>query len=320
MRTRILTAILVSSAITSLVAQENCNDLFPASITFSPFDSSLIEVHMVNNGQIGWDYPSLVLYNANDSIAWAPAESFAIPGDQVFILHTIDGVLIPTGPFYGRLELWTGFNDSLRCTWYPEPILCPLGGCMVVHPYVMVGTGNAAGLAFTWAVTDDLGQTVANGSMAVPEGSIEAMDSVCLVPGRYHLNVFNPWISGDSVYFSMNGQAWNTGTSPQVELSSGEASTFTLLEACMDQTNSISERPVSSVRSNISNGVLHVRRLDGRALDTVEVLDASGRRIHIQRTTSTTVDVPLGAVAPGLLIVRAYAEGAISTDRVMWAY
>lgn len=315
-----VTAALALIALGSIQAQENCNDVFPESITFSPFESSLIEIRMVNNGPIDWSYPSLVFYNANDSIAWAPAEYFALTNDQVFTLQTIEGALIPTGPFYGKVELWTGFNDSLRCTWYPEPFLCPPTECTVVHPYVMVSTGNASGTQFTWTVTDDQQQTVASGEMSVPEGSVEAMDSVCLEPGHYALNISNPWITGEGVYFSMKGQAWNTTSSEQVELSTGNASTFTLLEACIDQTNGISEQQVPSVRSNISNGVLHIRCDDGRALDTVEVLDASGRRIHVQRSTSTTVDVPLGTVAPGLLIVRAYADGTISTERVMWAY
>lgn len=320
MRTPILIAILGSTAITSLVAQENCNDVFPASISFSPFDSSLIEVRMVNNGPIGWSYPSLVLYNVNDSMAWAPADYFALAGDQVFTLQTIDGAQIPTGPFYGKLELWTGFNDSLRCTWYPEPYLCPPGECTVVHPYVMVATANAAGLEFTWSVTDDLGHAVATGAMTIPEGSIEAMDSVCLEPGHYQLHVLNPWVTGDSIYFDMRGQAWNAGTSPQVELSSGAASTFTLLEACIEQANGISELPASSVRSNIANSVLRIRLDDGRALDTIEVLDASGRRIHVQRTASASVDVPLDGVAPGLLLVRVYTAGSLSTGRVMWTH
>lgn len=285
---------------------------------FSPFESSLIEIRMLNNGPIGWSYPSLVFYNANDSIAWAPAEFFALGNDQVFTLQTMDGVTIPTGPFYGKVELWTGFNDSLRCTWFTEPFLCPPTECTVVHPYVLVGTGSTSEMEFTWTVTDEQQQTVASGLMTVAEGSFQAMDSVCLAPGNYALNVFNPWITGDSIYFSMNGQAGNSGSSPQVELSSGNASSFTLLEACIDQGNAITEHATSRVRVNISNELLHIRRDDGRALDRIEVIDASGKRIHVPQSTSSSVDVPLNAVAPGLLLVRTRAEDAIGTERVMW--
>lgn len=317
MRTPITLA-LALIALAPLRAQENCNDVFPESITFNPFDSSLIEIRMVNNGPIGWSYPSLVFYNANDSIAWAPAEYFALGNDQVFTLQTMDGVTIPTGPFYGKVELWTGFNDSLRCTWYPEPFLCPPTECAVVHPYALVSTGNASGMQFTWTVADELQQTIATGEMTVPEGSVEAQDSVCLTPGHYTLNIFNPWINGEGVYFSMRGQAWNTTSSQQVELSTGDGSTFTLLEACIDQGNAISEHAASRVRVNISNEMLHIRREDGRAFDSIEVIDASGKRIHVPHSISSSVDVPLNAVAPGLLLVRTWADGTIGTERVMW--
>lgn len=318
MRT-LITVSLVLIALTPLRAQENCDDVFPAGITFNPFDSSLIEIRMVNNGPIGWSYPSLIFYNANDSIAWAPAEFFALANDQVFTLQTMDGGTIPTGPFNGKVELWTGFNDSLRCTWFPEPLLCPPTECTVIHPYVLVSSGNASGMQFIWTVTDDLQQTVASGEMTVAEGSIETMDSVCLAPGHYALHVFNPWITGDSIYFNMHSQAWNSGASPQVELSSGNASTFTLLEACIDEDNAITEHATSSVQVSISNDMLHIQRDDGRTFDSIVLVDASGRRIHIPSTTSPTVDVPLNTVAPGLLLVSAFADGEMTTERVMWA-
>ncbi len=315
----LITAAIALIALVPLRAQENCTDVFPASIAFSPFESSLIEIRVVNNGPIGWSYPSLVFYNANDSIAWAPAEYFALGNEQVFTLQTLEGALIPTGPFYGKLELWTGFNDSLRCTWYPEPFLCEPGACTVVHPHVLVSTGNAAGMQFTWTVTDTLQGTVASGTMTVPDGAMEAMDSVCLEPGHYALNLYNTWITGEGVYFSMRGQAWNTTSSPQVELSSGAASSFTLLEACMQQINAVEQNANGTFGVQVAGEELRLTRTDGRAIGAITVFDNAGRTVLQAFGGQDTLSLPLAQLRSGILLVRLVgANGQVITRRLPW--
>jgi hypothetical protein len=291
-----------------LLAQEDCNALFPAGIQYSPFESGLIEVRMVNTGAMGWSYPSLVLYNNNDTIAWAPAEYFALGSEQVFSLPVVGNVVVPNGGFYGKLELWTGFNDSLRCTWYPEPVLCHPAECTTVHPYVLVNAPDAGGMQFTWNVMDDQGQVVANGEMVVPMGHVDVMDTVCLPPGDYSLSVFDPWVTGENVYFQMRGQAWNTTASQQIQLSTGATSDFHLMQACANEGNGMQEAHLNELQLHYADGELIIGTPTAFALDHVQVIDVMGRTVADRRLSTHQRVLRLPATAHGILLV--YAHGS----------
>ncbi len=290
-------------------AQEDCNNLWPASFGYAPFDSDLMEVRIQNNGPIGWSYPSLVFYNTSgDSVAWRPAEFFGIGNDQVFTLDITHPEAINDGGVYPTVELWTGFNDSLRCTWVTSGMFCYPSICATVHPYVLSSDPAAAGTTFIWSINNDNGENIALGEMTMPLGGVEVMDTVCLPPGNYSLTMSNSSISGTGVTYQMRGQPGSTSSSPSIQVNTFGSSEFTVLEACIDGTNAVAEIPSEELRSNIVNGILHLQLPIGETSSTVELFDASGRVLLRNTDTKTQRELDLSGLAPGVLILSVTNE------------
>lgn len=315
-----LTAAHALIALAPLLAQENCNDVYPVSIGYDPFNSGRIAVLMGNDGPIGWSYPSLILYTENgDTLAWAQADYFALTDDQLHTLNIVENAQVPTGPFNAVLELWTGFNDSLRCTWDPIVTLCP-PECTTVYPSVLAWSNDAGGTQFDWTVTDSLAQTVATGTIALPVGGIQAQDSVCLPPGAYELTVVNTSIPGDSVYFSMNGPHWNSSSSPQVELIAGAGSPFILMEACIDFQNAVPDVPANTFDVQVLGDAVRVTNSNGRPVGNVDITDAAGRLLLRGYGTNGTFTRSLAELPVGILLVRLVDEqGSVRARKIVWA-
>ncbi len=290
-------------------AQEDCMNLWPVSFGYAPFDSDQMEVRIQNNGPAGWSYPSLVFYNTNgDTVAWRAAEFFGIGSDQVFTLDITHPEAINDGGVYPGLELWTGFNDSLRCEWVLSGEFCFPSICATVHPYAFSSDPAAAGTTFTWNINNDIGESVASGEMTMAQGGVEVMDTVCLSPGNYSLTMVNPSISGSGTTYQMRGQPGSTSASPSIDLNAFDSSVFTVLEACIDGTNSVAEIPSEELRLNIVNGMLHLQLPIAHAALTVELLDAAGRVLHRSRDNRIQRDLDLSGLAPGVLILSVTNE------------
>ena len=290
-------------------AQEDCINLTPVSFGYAPFDSDRMEVRIQNNGSGGWSYPSLVFYNTSgDTIAWRAAEFFGIGSDQVFTLDITHPEAINDGGVYPRLELWTGFNDSLRCEWVLSGEFCFPSICATVHPYVLSSDPAAAGTTFTWNINGDNGESAASGEMTMALGGVEVMDTVCLPPGNYSLTMLNPSISGNGTTYQMRGRSGSTSTSPVVEVNAFGSSDFTVLEACIDGANAVAEIPSEEMSLNIVNGTLHLQLPIDAAASTVELFDAAGRILHRSTDNKILRDLDLSGLAPGVLILSVTDE------------
>ena len=258
---------------------------------------------MLNNGQIGWSYPSLILFNGNgDTIAWQGAEYFALANDQVFSLPIIPGAVIPSDPFYATVELWTGFNDSLRCTFFPEPSLCPQAPCTIVHPFATY-SGDTAGLELEWTVTETTTNEVLTGALSIPQGISYAQTDVCLPPGHYTLTMFNPWISGDGLYFNMKSSAWNSSETPYVEMADSVPSMFTLFEACIDDDNAVAQLASEEIVLSVVAGRIHLQLPMGDHMSVVELLDGTGRVLHRITGVQNQLELDITGFAPGVFVL-----------------
>ena len=295
-------------------AQEDCNDLVPSVLGYNPLDGGIIDVMVINNGEIGWSYPSFILYDeGNDTLAVEQTDYFAISSGQLHKLQITPGATLPDGPFEARLELWTGFNDSLRCTWHFLVTLCPATPCVTLYPTVFATTLSASGASFAWAITDTLEQIIDSGELTFSGGLLQAQDTACLPPGNYTCTVFNPFLAGDSVYYSVNSAPWNGTSSPQVELSEGTPSVFTVLEPCIGTDNAVEDLSTDDLSVRLMDGAVRIRRTGGAPIGRVDLFDAQGR---LSTTTNCTVDVLSVAIpylASGPCLVRI-------TDRDGWVF
>ncbi|MBK9759144.1 MAG: T9SS type A sorting domain-containing protein [Flavobacteriales bacterium] len=290
-------------------AQEDCINLWPVSFGYAPFDSDLMEVRIQNNGSGGWSYPSLVFYNTSgDTIAWRASEFFGIGNDQVFTLDITHPEAINGGGVYPGLELWTGFNDSLRCEWVLSGEFCYPNICATVHPYVLSSDPAAAGTTFNWNINSDNGENAASGEMTMALGGVEVMDTVCLPPGNYSLTITNSSVSGNGITCQMRGQQGSTSESPSIEVNTFASSDFTVLEACIDGTNAVAEIPSEELRANIVNGILQLQLPMGEEASTVELFDAAGRVLMRNTDTKTQKELDLSGLAPGVLILSVTNE------------
>ena len=300
----------------SASAQENCDDLSVGSIQYAAFNDSVVEVVMLNNGPIGWGYPSLILFDGNgDTLARREAEFFALSNDQVFSLPILPGAALPTVPFYATVQLWTGFNDSLRCTFFPEASLCPTGPCTTVHPFAWLANGDTTGFELEWTVTETTTNTVYTGPLHIPQGLTSAQADVCLPPGHYTLTMFNPWVTGEGLFFRMTSSSWNSSQSLDTELASGNPSVFTLFEACIDDDNAVSEIVASGITVTMTNGILRATVPSGSVLRSLEVIDAAGRTIRRVSGQADSLILDISDLPMGLLLVRTTEGDRTTTTR-----
>ncbi len=306
MKTRpIVLAFVLPVSLFPASAQEDCNDLIPSVLGYNPLDAGIIDVMVYNNGEIGWSYPSFILYDAgNDTLAKEQTDYFAISSGQLHKLRIMPGATLPDGPFEARLELWTGFNDSLRCTWHFLVTLCPQAPCVTLYPIVSATTLTASGASFAWTITDTLEQIIDSGELAFSGGLLQAQDTVCLPPGNYTCTLFNPFLTGDSVYYSVQSGPWNGTSSPQVELSEGTPSVFTVLEPCIVTDNAVIDLSKGSLTVLLMDGMVSIARADGSAIGQVDLFDAQGRLLTTVNCTADTLSVAIPYLASGPCLVR----------------
>lgn len=288
---------------TGLLAQVECDAISIASIRYSAFDPSIVEVRTLNSGE-GFSYPWLILFDANgDTVAWAPMDFFWLGPDQTFLLLLTAGT-IPVGPFPATVELWAA-ND-LVCTFQLEADLCPPTPCSEVYPFVIDQSGNTGGHMCDWVVVDINGFPVATGSSAIPVGSTQTRDTVCLAPGTYSLSMTEVSGTGQDLQFWMEGSEWwSSPTSPHVWIDSAMVSPFVLYEPCIDGANAITEMSTVGLGLNIVNGLLNVRGPVGTTIRNVEVMDAAGRLLRTASGTGAALDVDITDLAPAVLVIRA---------------
>lgn len=306
MNARVLLFSLATSCTALAHGQENCSDLMPGTFGYCPFDSNLVEVRLLNSGPIGWSYPYLVMYNTSgDSLATAPPDLFALTDEQVFVLNVIDHTAINDGGVYPQLELYTAMDgDSLRCSWVLSGMFCYPGICSTVFPYVHNGDISEANTPYDWSVTDAGNEVVASGQLVLQPGQLEAMDTVCLPPGDYTLHMENPAVSGANAFFRMRGSAWNSPASPTVSFDSGDASSFTILAACMDDANGIQDVDADAWKIHQSGSSIRIEHANGMSVGDVELLDSTGRLL-IQATGNTsTLLIPTNGFSAGVVLVR----------------
>ncbi len=320
MKTRsIVLAFVLPISLFPASAQEDCNDLVPSVLGYDPLDGGIIDVMVHNNGEIGWSYPSFILYDAgNDTLAMEQPDFFAISSEQLHKLQIIPGATLPAGPFEARLELWTGFNDSLRCSWHFLVTLCPEAPCVPLYPTVSATTLSASGASFAWTITDSLEQIIDSGELTFSGGLLQAQDTVCLPPGNYTCTLLNPFLTGDSVYYSVLSAPWNGTSSPQVELSEGTPSAFTVLEPCIGTDNAVEDLYNGDLSVLFMDGAVHIARADGSAIGRVDLFDAEGRLLAATNCTVDVLSIPIPDQASGPCLARiSDREGRVFSARLV---
>lgn len=116
MKLQILAIILLFSPL--LGRSQNlpaCDSVFIDCCTFDISPSNTLSIQVSNYSSNIFSYPGFILFNTNlDTVAFETVNYYGIGWDQT---HTLDIIHPFNLPFEGTFALYTGFYESLACTF-----------------------------------------------------------------------------------------------------------------------------------------------------------------------------------------------------------
>lgn len=298
----------IGSAIVHVHAQVDCDSIIVEQIRYNAVDQTLIEISAYALGFDCVSYPSFILFDQNgDTLANETANFFCLGlgSPQTHSLVVLPGAQIPASPFPGRLELYSGFGDSLVCSWDLSAIeLCPPVGCQPAEIYI-TNTGELEAFEAYWSVFDEDGVLVDNGNFLVDDVTQTHFDTTCLFPGQYVLG-FSPFSPIDEDYVIGITESYNrsigTNTALDSSLSPYELD-FTWYGACVDMTNAVPENRWDGTIISVLDRQLNLVQPEG-PLGTIQLFSADGRLVRRVHVLSDRTTIDLYDLNPGLYSIR----------------
>ena len=283
-----------------------CDSLEIVSIYYSAFIDTLIEVHVTNSGSEIFSYPGFILFNADgDTIAVEEVNLFGIGTTSIHSLGIHPDADLTDTDFSGTLELWTGFYDSLACTFPVEVQLCPPGQCATVIPYAVNLGGALVNDTFNYNILNDDGEEVAAGSITLTDTLQFNSDTICIPPGNYSVEItaVGPG-TGGGPHFGVAAPGHLIG--PQVPIiSPGLPLGFILLSHCIGIPQGVAsignEDNFRFLQNEFS---IMVEAINGPQLRSIELITAEGkiaRQVSASGSTHRIGTLDLGA---GIYLVR----------------
>lgn len=294
-----------------------CDSVVLASLSWAPFSDTALLVHVFNPTATLFDYPGFILLADNgDTLAQETVNFFGIGQESYHTLGIHPGSNMPTSPFNGNLQLWTGFYDTLACSWDLSADLCPPDSCTeVIVDMQNFGSGLATG-SFLYTVREG-GSTVATGTLVLTAQQQYVQDTVCLPPGNYLMEIVPEQGPTDGQPTFGVGMGYSVpGPHAPVIWTTLSAVAFTLYGPCIDIDQGIKEDAPSTLQLVRSVAGVEVYRTDSRALGSIQVFDAQGRILSVAVEEGPRHFFSTADWAPGLYVVRIRnADGQVLTAR-----
>jgi hypothetical protein len=299
-----------------------CEGLLVSPVRWHALTDTALVISVTNPTNELFAYPNFILLAVNgDTLAVEQTSLFGLPGSgSVHYLPIHPGAVLPSGPFNGRLELWTGFTTGLACSWELSIDLCPPPPCVNVEPFIQSIAGETATGTFNWGVLQN-GNVVASGTFEVTEDQQYDMDEICLPPGTYSMicgSAGGP-SSGALVYGLWAGPGQVTPTQPALNVIP-QPIIFDLYLPCINPDQSVEGMATAEqvrVWSEADQLIIEARE---STLREVTVIDAQGRLMDRTRPTSQVHRITTTAWAAGVVLVRVVdGTGSISTHRIAHA-
>ncbi len=284
-----------------------CDHLQLMSMQWEAFGDTMLLVHVLNPMSEPFDYPNFILLDAGgDTLGMETVDLFAIATESWHRLTIADGVIMPEGPFDGRLELWTGFTSELSCVWEQSFELCPPEPCFELAP-TLINMGGALTIGtFDWYLWDSDGGEVAGGEFELTDTGQMASADLCLPPGEYSFVVAStsPSFSGQPMFHVTAPGGQSTPMIPVVTSLPMDL-LFEFYGPCSSGTNSIGyfdPAPTLITTSPVPGGMV-VHHRNGQHLGKVSLYDMQGRLVL--ETTSNTDQLYIQVDRPGVYLLRA---------------
>ena len=289
----------------SFSAQE-CELLTIDGVWLDPFDSQRINV-LCNNASLEeiYSYPGWVMRDLDGNvIAEEEVVYFGIAGSSYHFLDLPNPWLDDPSPISVIMELWTGFGESMACSFEWEFVPRELewagtgdGGCFPVM--ISSNIFMEDGCSLDLDLIDGAGQSVWSGVLEMNESNdfSAQSDSLCLSQSECYeihamsspTNYFSLELSDPAENFSWALSHWNYFTSFEEVSSLDTTFIIDLYGGDCDLVQGVShpDTPLSSLHPNpvASGGTFRVAR---GANDLVTIWDASGRRIALMQGKELT--------------------------------
>lgn len=305
-------------------AQSVCDLVTIQDIRYDAFMDTTLLVELTNGSQDIFSYPGFILYNTNgDTIAKEVVNFFGIGQDHISAMNIYPDATVPSGIFEGTLELWTGFYDSLACTFDISEPLCPDTVChTLVFDLSNLG-GALINAGYSYSITDALGIVQVSKDFSLEDTVQQYQDTLCLPSGDYTLAIHtddNP--TGGQPYYGLyeaQSQFWSSQLSGTIDQgSSTTGQSFSLYAECDSDINATSDiSPENPVTLTWNREGIWAHTSEGQLVELV-LYDLTGRRIASRSGSGQELFLPVGNLR-GFFIACGFTDaGVAAVEMVYW--
>ncbi|MBL7952786.1 MAG: T9SS type A sorting domain-containing protein [Flavobacteriales bacterium] len=299
---------LVSLSVRFASAQDPCAQLHVVGLNYGAFGDTVLHVTVHNaSEEFIMSYPQFVLVNAEgDTVAREPMTFFVLsPGTSTHVMDRMPDVALPTASFTGTVVLFYHDVDGQHVCSFPIMAqLCP-PACAPVNVFVYAEFGSHTTSTFPWTLVDSTGMEVGSGDLYLDlNGWQQDIDSLCLLPGSYTLQVSQPEASGTAfrIGASQDDIAFDGPRAPLAAGGSAEL-TFTVFPACIAGTQSIPEERAGIVSLAVDGVQATLTHQRGLPLGDITVHDASGRVLQKVHAITSTTTLDLSGLSSGVYLI-----------------
>jgi hypothetical protein len=295
-------------------AQTACDSL-DIDVKYYAFYDSILEVSVVNHSQAFYSYPGFIIYDTNnDTVAKEEVNLFGIGGESSHALTLYPGM--PPGDFFnGTIALYTGFYDSLECSFNKSFKLCP-DSCSSVYPY-FVNLGGAQIIASVgWQILDASSQPVATGSFVLDAIQQEDEDTICLQPGSYTLHVDAASPGGGQPHIGMTTKLFYIPNPSMTYSWSATSLPFDFFKPCASPTAIGGLHQSAEVIISSYDKQLRITDVNGNSLQGVTIYATDGRKVFEKTTVIADQSIDLTSLPEGVYIVRWIQSGKAGSSKV----
>jgi hypothetical protein len=201
---------------------------------------------------------------------------------------------------------YSGADGDGTCT-YPleQASLCPTDGCFPFQVYAFAQSGplNAQ---LAWSISNADNVVLDNGGLVLSaSGAIQVVDTACVPPGVYNLNVQWPFPTGETIQVGVTPSYFESDPVSTVIPSDGSVSMpFTLLEPCIDGAQGVEEAPSLLPTIAVDGRLVRISANDGADLGDLLITDTMGRVLRTIRAGGNAATVDLSGAAVGTYLLR----------------
>lgn len=190
-------------------AQPTCDQISIVEVILEPIEMDHIIVHLViDSEEFGFSYPGFRIYDQDDNLIGEEVVNFfGIIGESTHIVpHNLENVE-PGQEYSLKLELWSGFYDTLECTFEETAVLIPEDDCAEISFTLSLQSFNGINENYILQVWDVDQNLAFEEYVTLTDSAGWTVVTACLDQGCYTYTV-----GTDDAAISQDVTTWLTST------------------------------------------------------------------------------------------------------------